>query len=110
MKQYVVDELRYNDYEKIKMYLDKNLGTSGVERIYWLPIDNKILTERQAEHIKCRPFFFVISLEEKLVSTELLVRTRNRIKCNCIDYATEKQRNWLIGYMDDMLNKLEILV
>ncbi|MBA3036976.1 MAG: hypothetical protein FP814_10850 [Desulfobacterium sp.] len=110
MKQYVVDELRYNDYEKIKMCLDENLGSSEIAGIYWLPIDDRILAEKQTEHINCQPFFFVIILEENLISTELLVRTKNKIKCNCIGYATEKQRNWLIGYMDAMLNKLEISV
>ncbi len=110
MKQYVIDELRYSDYEKIKMHLDKNLESSKISGIYWLPVDDGILTKAQASHIECRPFFFVINLEEKLISSELLVRTRNKIKCNCINYASEKQRNWLIRYMDDMLNMLKISV
>ncbi|MGB5157425.1 hypothetical protein [Desulfobacterium sp. N47] len=110
MKQYVVDELRYNDYEKIKKCLDENLGSSEIAGIYWLPIDEKILSEEQAKHIECKPFFFVIILEEKLISAELLVRTRCRMKCSCIDYATEKQRNWLIGYIDKLLNKYNISV
>ncbi|MBU1054752.1 MAG: hypothetical protein KKC46_13145 [Proteobacteria bacterium] len=110
MKQYVIDELRHSDYEKIKTYLDENLEASDILGIYWLPIDEKFLAKEQAAHINCQPFFFIISLEDKLISIELLVRTRIRISCSCIDYATEKQRNWLIGYIDDMLNKLEISV
>lgn len=110
MKQYVIDELRHNDYEKIKTYLGENLEPSDICGIYWLPIDENFLTKEQAAHINCQPFFFVISLEEKLISIELLVRTRNRVSCSCIDYATEKQRNWLIGYTDDMLNRLEVSV
>ncbi|MFH2045376.1 MAG: hypothetical protein ABIK92_09530 [Pseudomonadota bacterium] len=110
MKQYVIDELRHNDYEKIKTYLGENLEPSDIYGIYWLPIDNNFLAKEQAAHINCQPFFFIISLEEKLISIELLVRTRNRVSCNCIDYATEKQRNWLIGYIDDMLNRLEVSV
>ena len=111
MKQYIIDELRYNDYEKVKLYLDENLGASSeIGGIYWLPIDKEILTGEQAAHTECLPLFFVIDLKPELISCELLVRTKNRIKCSCIDYATEKQRNWLIQYTDDMLKQLEISV
>lgn len=110
MKQYIIDELRYNDYEKVKLYLDENLGASEIGGIYWLPIDEEILTGEQADHTECRPLYFVIDLKPELISCELLVRTKNRIKCSCIDYATEKQRNWLIQYTDDMLKQLEISV
>ncbi len=110
MKQYIIDELRYNDYEKVKLYLDENLGASEIGGIYWLPIDKEILTGDQAVHTECLPLFFVIDLKPELISCELLVRTKNRIKCSCIDYATEKQRNWLIQYTDDMLKQLEIKI
>jgi len=110
MKQYVIDELRYNDYEKVKLYLDENLGVSEIEGIYWLPLKKGLLTNEQASHTECRPLFFVVDLKPELISCELLVRTKNRIKCSCINYATEKQRNWLIQYIDDMLKQLEISV
>jgi len=110
MKQYIIDELRYNDYEKVKLYLDENLGASEIGSIYWLPVDKEILTGEQSAHTECLPLFFVIDLKPGLISCELLVRTKNRIKCSCIDYATEKQRNWLIQYTDDMLKQLEISV
>ena len=110
MKQHIIDELRYNDYEKIKLYLTENLGTSEVDGIYWLPLEKRLLTDEQASHNECLPLFFVIDLRPERISCELLVRTKNRIKCTCIGYATEKQRNWLIRYADDMLNRLEISI
>ena len=110
MKQYIIDELRFNDYEKVKLYLDENLGTSEIGGIYWLPIDKEMLTGEQKAHTECLPLFFVIDLKPEIISCEFLVRTKNRIKCSCIDYATEKQRNWLINYTDDMLRQLEISV
>ena len=110
MKQYVIDELRYNDYKKVKAYLDENLGASEIEGIYWLPLEKKMLTNEQISHTECLPLFFVVDLKPELISCELLVRTKNRIKCSCIDYATEKQRNWLIQYIDDMLKQLEIKI
>ena len=55
MKQHIIDELRYNDYEKIKLYLTENLGTSEVDGIYWLPLEKRLLTDEQASHNECLP-------------------------------------------------------
>ena len=108
MKQYVIDELRPADHKKIKAYLDENFGSSGVDGIYWIPIDQNNLTAVQAEHKKCQPFYLAIELKPHLISCELLVRSGNRIRCNCIGYATEKQRNWLIRFVDLIFDQLEL--
>jgi len=108
MKQYVIDELRKEDHKKIKAYLDENFDSSVINGIYWIPVDRDIITEIQAEHKDCQPFFFAINLEPNLIAFELLVRTKNKIRCSCISYATEKQRNWLIGFADSIFDKLEI--
>ena len=108
MKQYVIDELRPADYEKIKAYLDENLDASGVDGIYWIPLDQDILSNIQAEHIECQPFCFAINLEPTVMACELLVRSKNTIRCNCIGYATEKQHNWFIQVVDAIFEKLEI--
>ena len=110
MRQYVIDELRPQDYEAVKSYLDENLTPSGVEGIYWIPLDQDILTKVQAEHTDCRPFYFAIALEQNLIAFELLVRTKNRMRCTCMGYATEKQRNWLIGFADSIFTELGIKI
>ncbi len=109
MKQYVIDELRPEDYEKIKAYLDENFGSSGVDGIYWMPLDISILTDVQAEHTKCQPFYFAIDIEQNRMACELLVRTRSRVRCNCISYATENQLIWLIRIVDAIFEKLGII-
>ena len=108
MKQYVIDELRIEDHKKIKTYLEENFNSSVIDGIYWLPIDQNIITEIQAEHTECQPFYFAINLESNLIAFELLVRTKNKIRCSCISYATEKQRNWLIGFADSIFDNLGI--
>ena len=108
MKQYVIDELRPADYEKIRAYLDENLDAFGVDGIYWMPLDQDIFSNVQAEHIECQPFYFAINLEPTVMACELLVRSKNTIRCNCIGYATEKQRNWFIQVVDAIFEKLEI--
>ena len=110
MKQYVIDELRPRDYEAVKTYLDENLTPSGVEGIYWIALDQNILTNVQTEHTDCRPFYFAVVLEPNLVAFELLVRTKNRMRCSCMGYATEEQRDWLIEFADSIFTELGIKI
>jgi hypothetical protein len=110
MKQYVVDQLRYVDCEKIKGYLDQRFGTASMGGVYWVPIDTELLSPVQSGHAECRPFFAAIELQTDRLSMELLVRTRSRIRCECIAYATDAQRDWLLRLVDDMLVQLEISV
>jgi hypothetical protein len=110
MKQYVVDQLRYQDYEKLKGFLDQNYGEAAIGAVYWIPLDQDVLAPIQREHTECQPHMAAVELEETRLSMELLVRTRTRIRCTCIAYATQAQRNWLIRRLDDMLEQLGISV
>jgi hypothetical protein len=110
MKQYVVDQLRYTDYEKLKGFMDQAYGEAVMGGIYWIPLDEGLLKPVQAEHRQCQPFAAAVELQETRLSMELLVRTRNRIRCDCIAYADLPQRNWLIAVVDRMLEQLEISV
>ena len=109
MKQYRIDELRLAEYDKIKKYLDDHFSSSDFGGLYWIPLDDDLLTDVQASHAECRPFFFAVELEETCISFELLVRTKERIRCDCIVYATEVQRNWLIRIVDSMFEQLDII-
>ncbi len=110
MKQYVIDEIRSEDYKKIRAYLDENSGPCPIDGVYWLPLDPAVLNQTQAEHSKCRPFYFVIELEPTRISCEMLVRTRNSVRCDCMGYATDEQFLWLVRRTDDMLDELEIKI
>jgi len=110
MKQYVVDELRPGDFEKIESYLKERFEYSGLENLYWVRLDEKILTDVQASHTQCAPFYFAIELEPGRMSCELLVRTRQRIKCDCMNYADQAQRDWFIGLADTIIEQLAIKV
>ena len=108
MKQYVIDELRAGDYRKLKAYLDDHFNASIIEGIYHVPIKDEILTDVQTEHLACQPFYFALDLEPQRLVCELLIRTNNRIRCSCMGYATEHQRNWMIHLLDDIFHRLEI--
>ena len=108
MKQYVIDEIRPADHEKIKAYLDAEFGPAEMGGIYWIPMASEMLSELQRSHKACQPFFFALDLEPDRLSCELLIRTREHIRCDCINYATDSQRNWLVSVVDAVFEKLEI--
>ena len=108
MKQFIIDELRPADYTKLKKYLDDNYGADAIEGIYWLPIEPEFFSGIQARHKDCEPFYFAIDLEPDRVIIELLVRTKDRVRCACIAYATETQCTWLIRRIDQIFEQLDI--
>ena len=110
MKQFVIDELNPGDFDKLKTYLDETFGADAIDGLYWLRIEKEVFSELQNEHEKCQPFYFAIDLESDRVVIELLVRTKNRVRCACMAYATETQCVWLMGQMDEIFERLEITV
>lgn len=110
MKQYVIDELRPVDHQKIKAYLDERFAVARFDGLYWLPVDEALLEEVQRSHEACRPHYFALELFPHQLVCELLVRTRQRIRCDCIQYATPAQRDWLIQWLDGVLESLDISV
>ena len=57
MKQYVIDEIRPQDFEKVKGYLEETYGGAGVDGLYWVPVDEALLSGvQQAHHRLCTLF------------------------------------------------------
>ena len=106
----MIDELRPQDHEKLKTYLRNKFGSSSVGDIFWIPIDPKLLTSIQAEHVACQPFYFALDLEASFLACEFLVRTKSNVRCNCMAYATRQQREWLISLVDSIFDELKIIV
>lgn len=109
MKQYVIDELRLEDHDKLKGYLDDHFAVPEFEGLYRLPIEDQMLADVQKAHTECQPFYFALELLPDRLACELLIRTNNRIRCDCIQTATEAQRNWLIQTIDALLERLDII-
>ena len=108
MKQYRIDELRYQDYEALKAYLEKNYA-SQVEGVYWMPLEKDLLDGVQAVHMDCQPFYFAVELTPEAITFELLVRTRQRVRCDCMRYANVAQRESIIRLADALFEQLKIL-
>ena len=109
MKQYVIDELRAPDYESLRTYLYKHYGPAVMDSVYWIPVENDLLSDNQKAHRECRPHYFAVDLDENRLALEFLVRTQSTMRCDCICYASEAQRNWVIALIDDIFNQLGIM-
>lgn len=110
MKQYVIDQLRETDYEKVLEFLNQRADKTGIEGMYWLNLPEQLYSSIQREHTKCRPHYFAVNLDYLRVSFELLIRSRQIIRCNCIRYATAEQRAYILGFADDMFEQLGIQI
>jgi len=108
MKQYVIDQLRESDYDQIMDYLQKHTEKTILEGIFWADLPRELYSATQLEHTGCHPHYFAINVNRKQVAFELLIRSRQIIRCSCIGYANQEQRDHIIRFADDMLRQLDI--
>jgi len=108
MRQFVVDELTALERDNLDSYLKRNLKPGPVEGIFWLPLPSDLLSEAQQGHGKCGPFYFAVDLAENRVCFEMLVRSSATLHCTCIAYATAVQRQFVLDFIDRMLDEERI--
>jgi hypothetical protein len=108
MKQYVIDQLRTSDFESIQQFLDSHAESSGMEGIYWVNLPPELYSTIQSEHSKCQPYYFAISLDWNSVAFELLIRSRQLIRCRCISYANRQQRDHILHFAECMIEDLQL--
>ena len=109
MKQYLIDQLREGDFLKLEDYLNTNAEKGDLPGIYWVPIPKTLHEKSQQEHSDCQPFYFAINLDRQSISFELLIRTRTRLRCGCIEYASQNQRDHILNYADGLFEKLNLV-
>ena len=108
MKQYVIDQLRESDFHQIKTFLDQNAEPASLDGIYWVNLPSGLYSVIQSEHSKCQPFYFAVNLTWNDVAFELLIRSRQVIRCGCIAYANRQQRDYIIDFAERMLEELKL--
>jgi len=108
MRQYVIDELRKHELERATRYLEEHCEPGGVNRLYWLQIPDDLLSGLQIEHSSCAPFCIGIEVTDDSVVFEMLVRSRQKLRCSCIAYASESQRQFILGFADRLIRETEI--
>ncbi len=108
MRQYVIDELNRDAMERVRQYLDAHCEKSGLDNLFWLKIPEDMLSSDQYTHKKCQPHCAGIEIGDQFVCFEMLVRSRNSLKCSCIAYATPQQRQFILSFADRLTEETGI--
>ena len=108
MRQYKIDELSREERANIESYLQRTLKTGPVNGVYWIEAPQDLLGMEQRAHKDCGPFFFGVVLEAEAVCFEMLVRSLTNLHCSCIAYATAAQRDFVLRFVDKMLEEEKI--
>lgn len=111
MKLYVIEDLTREDIQAIAARLQELELGAGMEGLFWLPLPTDLLHDVQKEHAKeCGPHCMALEILENSIKIELLVRARNKLRCDCVCYASTALKAHVIEYMDSMLSDLGIYV
>jgi len=111
MRLFQINELKDDEKNKIKAYLEKITAKSDLDTLFWLEIPEEFLDDEQKNHKECMPFCFAIEIGNwDFVNFEFLVRSRNKIRCSCIKFANKQQREFLFDFIDKLTNDLSIKV
>lgn len=115
MRAYLIEDLNDEDYKTVIKAFDE-LGFKGpLEGIYYIPLPEELLQPEQVDHKdECGPYFMALEgiemYESNSFKLELLARGRKKMRCSCITYATPKQREHMIEYLDQFIEELEVSV
>jgi len=108
MRAYLIDEISPHDMTKIGGLLRKKAIPSRVEGIFWMEMPKDLLTPTQLEHRECRPHVFAVELGPGRIKLEFLIRSLTRMSCTCSAYCNEKQRNYIVDLIHQMIHELGI--
>lgn len=108
MKSYYLDEIPASDLDKIIGYLNENANESGIDKLFWIEMPPEYLTNIQSEHSECKPHRFAIETGKTWIKAEFFIRTSVKFRCDCNGYCNYKQKEFIINFVDNMMDKLGI--
>jgi hypothetical protein len=108
MRQYMLDEIARNDIPRVREYLNQHAVAASLDGIWWVDLQEDLLSPEQFSHQDCRPFRFAMELGDDFVRFELLIRSRETMRCACIGYATRPQRDFILAFADRLGEELAL--
>ncbi|WP_136795360.1 hypothetical protein [Desulfosediminicola ganghwensis] len=105
MRQFVIDELSPMERDNIDSYLKRTLTAGPMIGLYWIVLTPDLLSEAQQGHEDHGPFYLAVEVEQYRVRFELLVRSHSNLHCSCIAHATPIQRQFVLDYIDRMVQE-----
>ena len=105
MRQYLLDELSFLERDNIEHYLKRTLQAGPIGGVYWLEVPQNLLAPAQLAHPDCGPFYWVVVLERTELRGEFLVRSSHNMHCSCIAWSDPAQRQFVLNFIDKMLEE-----
>ncbi len=105
MRQYLLDELSFLERDNLEHFLKRSLKPGPIGGVFWLEVPPELLAPPQLEHPSCGPFYFSVVLEQAELRAEFLVRSSHNMHCSCIAWATPAQRQFVLDFVDKMLQE-----
>lgn len=115
MRNYYIEDISDENIDLFEEKLGAMEMNGPIKDIYYLPIPEDMLSDEQEEHkSECGPYFLALevirNVAGNIVKMELLVRAHGKIRCSCVAYCTQEQRNRMIDYLDDLFEDFGIKV
>lgn len=108
MRSYVIDELADSTIRHLEERLTDMNGASSMEKLFWLPIDQDLLTPIQREHLpECGPYKMAIELRDESVRLELLARAEGKLRCECICYLPPEAERKMMNKLDALIDAIQ---
>jgi hypothetical protein len=105
MRQIVIDELSPMERDNIDSYLKRTLKQGPMVGLYWLQLPPDLLSEAQQGHEEHGPFYLGVEIDNVSVRFELLVRSQSNLHCTCIAHASKIQRQFVLDFIDRMVEE-----
>ena len=108
MRSYLIDEISVSDLGKIEEFLRLKTIQSGLGKIFWVSLPPHLLSPKQAQHPKCQPHVFATELGANWIKLEFFVRSMNGVGCECQDYCTREQEQFVLRWGQELVRLLRI--
>lgn len=108
MKSYYIDEISEKDMKTVGEYLKTEGFSSSLEKIFWIPLPDGLLSPQQSEHKQCQPHVFALELGKGWIKAEMFVRSLKNMRCTCPGYCEEGQRGYVIFFVENLIGRLGI--
>jgi hypothetical protein len=94
--------------ENVRSFLKKKARASQMEQLFWVHMPKERLSRVQTSHPDCQPYLFAIELGTDWLKAEMFMRSQDNLRCPCSAYCTPEQRDYIIHYVQDMIDTLDI--
>ena len=108
MRSLLIDEIISADMVKIDNFLKKNTMASDLSDIFWVKIPDDLLSATQYQHHQCQPHVFAIELSSDKIKLEFFIRSLTSLNCQCNGYCTIQQRDFILNFAQNMIDRLSL--